>query len=443
MGDLYSKKHRGLSLAGKRILVMGSGSGSNFEALVRALRPYGLQFSGLFCDRPGAYIIERARRLGVDVFPLPESQHPSGRLSKKVINDTILQFFDQPFDLVLLAGYMRILPPRVVQPYEGKIINIHPSLLPKYPGLHGIQQAFDAKASRTGVTIHLVNEGVDEGAILAQASLAIREGEMLDALTQRVHHLEHQLYPQAVLDYLYDQATVLPPSSEQMRQAKVQKRKAFVQFLLKHQIVGFFDKPITLKSGRESHWYVNWRKVAEDVHLLDQTAEYLVDFIQDLGLTPDTIYGVPEGATKLAILAQHKWAMLSETYGAGSHVLAMGRAKPKLHGALRDKFFLGVPRGKTLLVEDVTTTGGSLLRTLEDLQKAEVDVMACLSLTDRLELREDGLLVKDKLKQLGVPFYTLSDALEFLPEAIKSASTRESIREIVTKEYEVMRNRGN
>src|SRR3989344_4939326 len=138
-------------------------------------------------------------------------------------------------------------------------------------------------------------------------------------------------------------------------------QEQFDQFALTNGVIGFCETPIILKSGRSSPWYVNWRKVADDAYLLDQLAGYVLNFTQHHNLSPDCFYGVPEGATKLAVLTQYKWALQSPQFAPGSHSLSMGRAKPKDHGEARDKYFVGSPSGKVIIVEDVTTTGGSLI----------------------------------------------------------------------------------
>jgi orotate phosphoribosyltransferase len=102
-------------------------------------------------------------------------------------------------------------------------------------------------------------------------------------------------------------------------------------------------------------------------------------------LQVDTFYGVPEGATKLGIITQYKYAKQSPSFSKGSHVLAMGRAKPKDHGAPKDKFFVGAPTGKVVVIEDVTTTGGSLITTLDGLKEAGINVVGVISLTNRME----------------------------------------------------------
>ncbi|MCK6510551.1 phosphoribosylglycinamide formyltransferase [Myxococcota bacterium] len=184
---------------GAKILVLGSGSGSNFEALVKALRPYGVECIGLFCDRSGALILSRAQRLGVRCVEPP----PPQEWDKRTLNDAVMAFLEQqPFDLALLAGYMRVLPPRVVRPFLGKIVNIHPSILPDYPGLDAIRRAYVAQDAWVGVSIHLVDEGVDEGPILSQGRIPRHDGESLDSLESRVHQLEHTLYPWTVLAWL-------------------------------------------------------------------------------------------------------------------------------------------------------------------------------------------------------------------------------------------------
>lgn len=187
---------------GKRVLVMGSGNGSNFEAITTTLQPLGIEIAGLFCDREGAFILKRAERLGVPTFqpsPLPEGSdlHP-----KRHLNNEVLRFLEQPFDVLALAGYMRILPKRVVAAHPGKILNIHPSLLPAYPGLHAIEKAYNAGETRLGITVHIVNELVDDGPILGQSALDVQEGESLASVETRIHTLEHDLYPRMIFAFL-------------------------------------------------------------------------------------------------------------------------------------------------------------------------------------------------------------------------------------------------
>lgn len=213
-------------------------------------------------------------------------------------------------------------------------------------------------------------------------------------------------------------------------------QKKFNKFVIKNKVVGFFEQPITLKSGRQSNWYVNWRTVVEDVFLSDKLSTYIIQFTQSLNLQPDTFYGVPEGATKIGILTQYKWAKQSETYAQGSHVLAMGRAKPKDHGAPKDKFFVGMPKGKTIILEDVTTTGMSLLETIKGLKEAGVEIIAAFGLTNRMEKRDDGTSVEEAIKAQGIQYYALSKATEILPIVCKKQKPAENIIASIEKEFE-------
>lgn len=191
----------------------------------------------------------------------------------------------------------------------------------------------------------------------------------------------------------------------------------WIEWMLKHQIVGFFEKAITLSSGKTSHWYVNWRKAAQDVFLLDQATDFLLESLQDSSLHPDVFYGVPEGASKLAMLTQLKWARQADDYGPGSHVLSMGRGKPKSHGAPKDRDFLGTPSGRVVVLEDVTTTGGSLLRAIETLQTLDCEVVAALSLTDRSD-QDAPDHISRQLATWNIPFIAMCNARELLPAVI-------------------------
>ena len=216
----------------------------------------------------------------------------------------------------------------------------------------------------------------------------------------------------------------------------------FNQFVLENGVVGFFEEPITLKSGRLSHWYVNWRNVAEDVFLIDKLTDFVIDFIEDLNLKPDCFYGVPEGATKLGILTQYKWAKKSPNYAPHTHILAMGRGKSKDHGEPKDRYFVGQPKGKTLILEDVTTTGSSLLETIENLTGVTgrgvdgVQMIAAVGLTNRMELTNDGKSVKKAVEEKGTLYLQMSNALELLPLAYKKLKPREEIAKKVEEEFQ-------
>ena len=210
----------------------------------------------------------------------------------------------------------------------------------------------------------------------------------------------------------------------------------FNEFVLDNGVIGFFKAPIKLKSGRNSNWYVNWRNVAEDVFLLDQLANHVLAFTQDLGLNPDCFFGVPEGATKLGIITQYKWALQSPIYAPHSHALPMGRGKPKEHGIPKDKYFVGQPRGKTIILEDVTTTGDSLLTTIDSLTQAGIEITSAISLTNRMEKRDDGLSVQQEVESRNIPYHTLSSAIKLLPLAYKRLNPGEEIAQAIEQEFE-------
>ncbi|MCB0405375.1 MAG: hypothetical protein KDD51_11365 [Bdellovibrionales bacterium] len=215
----------------------------------------------------------------------------------------------------------------------------------------------------------------------------------------------------------------------------------FEEFILEEKVAGFFEKPIQLKSGRQSHWYVNWRSVTNDVFLLDKLCDFILDFVEDQKLSVDCFYGVPEGATKTGLLAQYKWAKRQSHFGKGTHVLAMGRAKAKLHGDPKDRYFVGQPSGRTVVVEDVTTTGGSLVATLDQLQEAGVQVVAVLGLTNRGEKpvdAADGVSVADRIsKRFGknLPYFALSHAHSLLPKLAARLKPSSEVLSALESEY--------
>lgn len=214
-------------------------------------------------------------------------------------------------------------------------------------------------------------------------------------------------------------------------------QEGYNQFVLDNDVVGFFDEAVTLRSGRKSHWYINWRKVIEDVYRMDILTDNVIAFTKDLGLEPDCFYGVPEGATKTGIITTYKWAPELPGYGFGSNALPMGRGKPKEgHGRPEDKDYVGAPRGKTIILEDVTTTGGSLIEKIKDVKELDdVEIIAALSLTNRCEVTEEGLSVADAVKQEGVPLYSLTDAFQILPESYILQQPGEAIARHIEDEF--------
>ena len=194
------------------------------------------------------------------------------------------------------------------------------------------------------------------------------------------------------------------------------EKENFNNFIVNNNIIGLFREPIKLKSGRLSFWYINWRNIASDVFLLDQLTDYILLYINYLGLNPKCFYGVPEGATKIGIITQYKWAKNQENYKSGAYILSMGRGKQKEHGDPKDRFFLGVPNGETVIIEDVTTTGDSLVNAIKKLKDLNVNIIAAIGLTNRNELRDDRKSVKEIILENDIQYYAMSNAFDLLPK---------------------------
>jgi phosphoribosylglycinamide formyltransferase-1 len=181
----------------KRIVVMGSGNGSNFQAIAKYIRDNGLpiEIAAMITDNPKAFFIERAKSLGIPARVLDYKAIGDKELYNKMLLELLKEL--KP-DLIVLAGYMRILPPDIVNAFSGRIVNIHPALLPSFPGLHAIEQAWSYGVKVTGVTVHFVDEGVDTGPIIDQVPVRIEEGDTLESLEKKIHEAEHELYPRVI-----------------------------------------------------------------------------------------------------------------------------------------------------------------------------------------------------------------------------------------------------
>ncbi len=210
-------------------------------------------------------------------------------------------------------------------------------------------------------------------------------------------------------------------------------KERFYDFILENKIIGFFKEPIKLSSGRMSNWYVNWRTVAEDTYLFDILTDFVLEFTNYLKLKPDCFFGVPEGATKLGLITQFKWAKSQKNYRKGTFIFSMGRGAPKEHGDPKDKYFLGVPKGKVVVLEDVTTTGGSILSIIKNLLDMKIQIIAAIGLTNRNEKRDDGKSVEEALNEFRVPYYAMSDAIELLPRLKPTADIEKVLKEYFKK----------
>ncbi|HYB40913.1 MAG TPA: phosphoribosylglycinamide formyltransferase [Candidatus Methylomirabilis sp.] len=183
--------------AALRVGVLASGRGSNFKAIARAVESGAIPatVAVLVCDRPGARALDIARAHGIEPLCLDAREYPSRAVHEKAV---IGALEERRVELVCLAGYMRILSADFVRHFQGRLLNIHPSLLPAFPGLRPQGQALEHGVKVAGATVHFVDEGVDTGPIVIQAAVGVGEDDTEDTLAARILAEEHRIYPEAV-----------------------------------------------------------------------------------------------------------------------------------------------------------------------------------------------------------------------------------------------------
>lgn len=174
--------------------VFASGTGSNFQALMDT-EHLACEIVLLVCDQSDASVIEKAAKSKIPTFIFNAKAYPSKEAYEKQL---VQKLQEVNVSWVFLAGYMRIVGPTLLQAFERKIVNIHPSLLPAFPGKDAIGQAFQSGVETTGVTVHFIDEGIDTGPIIAQESVAILSEDTEATLKQRIQQVEHALYPRVV-----------------------------------------------------------------------------------------------------------------------------------------------------------------------------------------------------------------------------------------------------
>jgi phosphoribosylglycinamide formyltransferase 1 len=180
-----------------RLGVLGSGKGSNFRAIHEAIRTGRLDARVVVVcsDVVDSGILKLARDAGIATTWIEEKRFKT-RLSRECEEDLVERLRSAGVDLVVLAGYMRMLKAPMLEAFPRRIINIHPSLLPKFPGLEAWRQALEAGETVTGCTVHFVDEGMDSGEVIAQAEVPILPGDTPESLHARIQEAEHQLYPE-------------------------------------------------------------------------------------------------------------------------------------------------------------------------------------------------------------------------------------------------------
>jgi len=180
-----------------RLSVLASGSGSNLQAILDGCASGAIpaEVSLVVCNVERAGALDRARRAGVPFVLLPHKGAPS----REAYDEQLVEELRKArVELVCLAGFMRLVTPVLLRAFQNRILNIHPALLPAYPGMHGVRQAIDGGARVAGCTVHLVDEGTDSGPIVMQAAVPVLDGDTEETLAARILAQEHRLYPRAI-----------------------------------------------------------------------------------------------------------------------------------------------------------------------------------------------------------------------------------------------------
>ncbi len=184
-----------------KLAVFASGTGSNFDAIVQAIEAGELdaEVSLLVCDRIEAPVVEKAQRADIDTVVFNAKVYENKAAYEQAL---LKDCQEREIDYIILAGYMRLIGPTLLKPYEKRIINIHPSLLPAFPGKDAIGQAFDKQVKMTGVTVHFVDDGMDTGPIIDQEAIRIEDSDSKEDVQKKIQAIEHQLYPRVIQSLL-------------------------------------------------------------------------------------------------------------------------------------------------------------------------------------------------------------------------------------------------
>ena len=189
-------------MAGKlKVGVLVSGSGTNLQAIIdAAAEGLPVDIVHVVSSRPDAYGIERAKAAGIPVLVMNKEVYADPRAADEMIANTLQA---SGVEYVVMAGYMRMVTGVLLDAFPNRILNLHPALLPAFVGAHAIQDAFDYGVKVTGVTVHFANEEYDRGPIVAQRAVSVRETDTVETLEERIHEVEHEMYPQ-VLGWIAD-----------------------------------------------------------------------------------------------------------------------------------------------------------------------------------------------------------------------------------------------
>jgi phosphoribosylglycinamide formyltransferase-1 len=179
-----------------RVAVLASGVGTNLQALLDTVHGRdGIEVVAVASDKPAALALERARGAGVEAAAFPADAHDDRSTRDQAMGDWLES---RDVELVVLAGYMQLLSGPFLARFPGRVINVHPALLPAFPGLHAVEQALDYGVKVFGVTIHFVDHGVDTGPVILQRAIELPDARNADAVLDRLQPIEHELLPEAV-----------------------------------------------------------------------------------------------------------------------------------------------------------------------------------------------------------------------------------------------------
>jgi phosphoribosylglycinamide formyltransferase 1 len=179
-----------------KLVILASGSGTNLQAILDTLHGReGIEVVGVASDKPDARALERAHEADVETGIFPREEY-TGREARDMAMAAWIE--ERAAELVVLAGYMQLLSPAFVARFCERIVNVHPALLPAFPGLDAIGQALEAGVETTGVTVHFVDEGVDTGPTIVQREVAVPADRDRGRLEEAIHAVEHELYPEAI-----------------------------------------------------------------------------------------------------------------------------------------------------------------------------------------------------------------------------------------------------
>ncbi len=185
----------------KKIAVFASGFGSNFQAIIEAVKQQTLkaEIALLVSDNPSSKAVERANAAGIDAFTFCAKDYAGKVAYEQVVLNELKA---RQVDYIVLAGYMRIIGKTLLEAYPMRIINLHPALLPSFPGAHGIADAFHYGVKVFGITVHYVDEGVDTGKIINQFAFHAEPDDTLETVEAKIHQLEHKYFPLVINDVL-------------------------------------------------------------------------------------------------------------------------------------------------------------------------------------------------------------------------------------------------